>query len=132
MKIPVKELDFSFSRSSGPGGQNVNKVNTKATLKWNIKKSKALKFSVVERFLKQYSGRILENGTVVISSDRFRSQTRNIADCVEKLMAMIEKVKTPPKKRKATKPTKASIEKRLRLKKNRSKVKKLRSKKEMT
>ena len=91
--------------------------------------SKALREDVKERFLKKYSRRILEDGTVLIVSQRFRSQDRNIADCIEKLEEMIESVRVPPKKRKATKPTRSSIEKRLKAKKGKSDLKKMRQKK---
>ena len=115
LKLPMEEFTFSYSKSSGPGGQKVNKTNSKVTLRWNIKESESLRVSVKERFLEKY--KTLEDGTVVITSQRFRSQERNFADCLEKLRTMIESVKIAPKKRKATKPTKGSVEKRLKKKK---------------
>ena len=122
--IPHSEFTFSYSRSSGPGGQNVNKTNTKVTLRWNIIESKAIKKDIKERFLKKYSRRILEDGTIVIVSQRFRSQDRNISDAIEKLNEMIESVRVAPKKRKATRPTRSSVEKRLKEKKGKSVLKK--------
>ena len=122
--IPHSEFTFSYSRSSGPGGQNVNKTNTKVTLRWNIIESKAIKKDIKERFLKKYSRRILEDGTIVIVSQRFRSQDRNISDAIEKLNEMIESVRVAPKKRKATRPTRSSVERRLKEKKGKSVLKK--------
>lgn len=127
-KIPTKELNFSFSRSSGAGGQNINKVNTKVELRWNIRKTLVCKKDVKERFLKKYSKKILPDGTVVVTSQRFRTQARNIADTIDKLHEMINSVAVAPKKRKKTKPTKSSIEKRLKIKKSKSDIKKSRRK----
>ena len=112
-KVPIGELKFSFSKSSGAGGQNVNKVNTKVTLKWDIGKNKSLSKAVKERFKNKYQGYLFD-GTVIIKSQKFRDQSRNIADCVNKLNFMIEAIKTAPKKRISTNPTKAAVEKRLR------------------
>jgi ribosome-associated protein len=127
-RVPPGELDFSFSRSSGAGGQNVNKVNTKVTLRWNIDKSTSIPKVVKDRFYKKYKRRISEGGWVTLHSQRYRSQARNIADCVDKLHELIESVRRAPKKRVATKPTRTSIEKRLKNKKGRSETKKTRQK----
>ena len=126
IKVNISELDFSFSRSSGAGGQNINKVNSKVTLRWNVKKTKSCSKSVIDRFYIKYSRRILENGTIIITSQRFRNQARNIADSIEKLHEMIWSIATPPKIRRPTKPTKASVKKRLKNKKALSDKKKLR------
>ncbi|MCK5072742.1 MAG: aminoacyl-tRNA hydrolase [Bacteriovoracaceae bacterium] len=128
IKIPINELDFTFSRSTGKGGQNVNKVNTKVTLRWNIQDTKSCSKEAVERFSGKYPKRVLKDGTVIITSQRFRNQARNIADCIQKLHDMLEKIKTPPKKRKPTKPTRASVEKRLKNKKVLGEKKKTRKK----
>ncbi len=127
-RIPAGELDFSFSRSSGAGGQNVNKVNTKVSLRWNIQKSTSLAKAVKERFVKKYKRRISEGGVLILHSQRFRSQARNIADCIEKLHEMIETVAKPPKRRVGTKPTRSSVEKRIKTKKSKSETKKTRQK----
>lgn len=129
MKIPTNELVFSFSRSSGKGGQNVNKVNTKVLLEWNIKKSKKIPKTLKERFISKYKRRIKSEEIVQITSQRYRNQAQNIADCVDKLSRMLDEVKTPPKKRIATKPTKSSINKRLRQKKQLSEKKRIRGEK---
>ena len=126
LRLPMEEFIFSYSKSSGPGGQKVNKTNTKVTLRWNIKESNSLRVAVKERFLQKY--KTLEDGTIVITSQRYRSQERNFTDCLEKLRGMIESVRVAPKKRRATKPTRGSVEKRLKQKKGKGEIKKLRQK----
>ncbi len=128
ISIPLKEFDFSFARSSGPGGQNVNKVNTKVTLHWSVTTSPSLPEDVRKRFLERYRHRINKEGRVVISSGRFRDQGRNVADCTNKLRDMLLAVAMPPKKRKPTKASKASKEKRLRAKREQAQKKQRRSK----
>lgn len=127
-RIPENELHISFSRSSGKGGQNVNKVSTKALLKWKPSESQALPKDVIKRFEAKYSSRINSEGEVVLQSDRFRSQSQNEEDCRAKLYEMIRSVETPPKKRKKTKPSLAQKRKRLELKKRQSEKKKDRRK----
>jgi len=128
MKIPPKELDFTFSRSSGAGGQNVNKLNTKVTLTWNFTKSEALSERVKKRFQAKYSRYLTAEGLYKITSQRFRNQSRNIADCINKLEEMIEEVCVEPKRRIKTKPTKGSIAKRISDKKNKGERKQTRKK----
>ena len=108
-KLPIKEIRFQFSRSSGAGGQNVNKVNTKVTLKWNVLKTKSLNAGVKERFQNKYKRRINEDGDVVVSSQRYRDRGRNIADATVKLEEMVQSVWQAPKKRKPTKKRETSI-----------------------
>ncbi len=112
-KIPAGEYILSFSRSSGAGGQNVNKLNTKATLRWNPDDSKVISDEVRERFKLKYASRINESGELIISSQKFRSQQRNLHDCLAKLESMLSSVILPPKARKPTRPKKAAVEKRL-------------------
>ena len=121
--IPESELRFTFSRSSGPGGQNVNKVSSKATMHWNAVETPSLPDDVKERFLKTYASRLTNLGEVVIVSQESRDQPKNIQICQDKLRAMILEVLTPPKKRRPTKPTKGSKARRLDAKKGRSQVK---------
>lgn len=118
-----EELRFSFARSSGPGGQNVNKVNSKATLRWNPTTSPALPEDVRARFLTRYASRLTNEGEILITSQESRDQPKNIAICLEKLRAMIAGVLIAPKKRRPTKPTKGSKQRRLTAKKQRSEVK---------
>ncbi len=121
--IPDEELRFTFSRSAGPGGQNVNKVNSKATLHWNPSQSAVMPPGVLARFLATYASKITIAGDVVIVSQEYRDQPKNIQSCLEKLKQMIAAVVVPPKKRRATKPTKGSQVRRLAEKKSRSQVK---------
>jgi ribosome-associated protein len=123
----LKEVEFSYARSSGPGGQNVNKTNTKVHLKWHVLGS-SLPSDVKLRFIDSFRSKIDTEGYVVISSQTARDQEQNRGDCLEKLEAMIEAVWTPPKKRRPTRPTKGSKERRLSAKSQRSDVKKGRQK----
>ena len=120
IRIPLREFTFTFSRSGGPGGQNVNKVNTKVTLRWDVTRSPSLPEDVRQRFLQYYHRRINDRGEFVLHSQRFRDQGRNVADCLEKLRAMLRHVATPPKPRRPTRPTRRSVEKRLRAKRRQS------------
>ena len=126
IQIPLTDVRLSFSKSGGPGGQNVNKVNTKVTLHWNVASSPSLPADVRDRFLRTYKGRINADGDVVIHSQRYRDQIRNREDCLEKLRQLILAVRHPPKRRKRTRPPRAARERRLREKHRRSDKKRLR------
>ncbi len=126
INIPYPEFHFSYSRSSGAGGQNVNKVNTKATLEWFIDSSMAVNEGIKERFKSKFK-RFYVDGRVVISSQRYRTQKQNHDDCIAKLNELLTIVEFPPKKRKATKPTKNSVKNRLDKKRLHSLKKKLRN-----
>ena len=110
--IPVREIYFDFVRSSGPGGQNVNKVNSKAQLRWNVWRNQSLPEPVRARFLARFHPKITKSGEVLITSDRFRDRGRNQEDCLEKLRQMLATVAVAPKPRKKTKPSRHSQEKR--------------------
>lgn len=126
LQIPLGEFHFTFSRSSGPGGQNVNKLNTKATLRWAVVQSASLPDDVRARFLQQYRTRITSEGDLVMTSQRFRDAGRNAGDCLEKLRQMLSAVAQPPKARKATKPSRASKRRRLEDKRKQSQKKQFR------
>ena len=111
--IPLDEFSFTFMRSSGPGGQNVNKVNTKVRLRWPIIASETLRDDVKQRFLAKYRRRITSEGDFVISSQRYRDQRRNIDDCLNKLRDLLADVATAPTRRKKTKPSRSSVRRRL-------------------
>jgi ribosome-associated protein len=126
IKIPFSELNFSFSRSSGSGGQNVNKVNTKVTMYWDPDSSESCPPAVIERFRKKYSQYVLDNGQVQLIGQSHRSQKANIEECVSKLHEMLHSVAKPPKIRKPTKPKRSAVLKRLQTKKKDSEKKRLR------
>ena len=121
--IPMTELDFSYVRSSGPGGQNVNKLNTKAVMRWNVTESPTLPEGVRTRFLDRYQRRITTGGELILSSQRYRHQQQNADDCLLRLQSMIEAVAKPPKPRRPTKRSRASIEERLKKKRHKSQKK---------
>ena len=123
LTIPDSELRLSFARSGGPGGQNVNKVSSKAVLHFAVATSPSLPDDVRGRFLEAFRSRITNAGEIVIHSDEFRDQPKNIQACHDKLRAMIAAVLRPPKKRRATKPTKGSRVRRLNDKRARSQKK---------
>ena len=128
IKIPFSEFSFSYARSSGAGGQHINKVNSKVTLYWKIDETQCCSPSVLERFRIRFQRFILDTGEVQIISQKNRSQKANIDDCIEKLHAMINEVALPPKIRKATKPKRSAVLNRLQTKKKDSDKKRLRRK----
>lgn len=113
LRIPLDEFQFSYVRSSGPGGQNVNKVNSKAVLRWNLAASPSVPDDVRRRFVEAFSSRLTNAGELVLSSDRYRDQRKNVDDCLEKVRGLLAAVARPPKRRKKTKPTRSSKERRL-------------------
>ncbi len=117
IRIPFSEFHFSFSRSGGAGGQNINKVNTKAILYWDLDGSPSCTQGVKDRFRARYGNFILDDGSVQIISQEHRTQKGNVDECIDKLHAMLDDVARPPKVRKATKPKRSAILKRLSTKK---------------
>lgn len=107
-EIPETEFEFSFARSGGPGGQNVNKVNSKAILHWDVTNSPSLTVPMKNRFLTKYASRLTLEGVLVMSSQQHRDQITNVEECLEKLTEMLESVINPPVARKATKVSKAA------------------------
>ena len=120
LRIALDEFEFTYSRSSGPGGQNVNKVNSKALLRWPVLSSPSLPEAVRHRFVNRWGNRITAEGDLLISSQRFRDQAKNVDDCLEKLREMLAAVATPPVRRRRTKPSRASIKRRLESKRRKS------------
>lgn len=124
--IPEWELEWSFARSSGPGGQNVNKVNSKAVLRWNARESMSIPAHVRDRFLSKLAHRLSTEGWLVIASDRFRDQPRNREDCLEKLYELLKEALFEPKARKKTRPSFSSKKKTRESKRHDSRKKSLR------
>src|SRR5947209_6567053 len=120
LMIPDGELQWSFVRSGGPGGQNVNKVASKAVLRWNLAGSPSVPAHVKTRFATLQRRRVTTDGELVLNSQRFRDQERNRDDCLEKLREMLLEAATAPKPRKATRPTRGSKERRLEEKRRRA------------
>jgi len=120
LSIPFHEIELSYARSSGPGGQNVNKVNSKAVLRWRAASSPSLPEDVRSRLLERLRSRLTVQGDLVITSQRFRDAGRNAADCLEKLRSLLQQVAVPPKSRKRTRPTRGSVRRRLAAKREKS------------
>lgn len=126
ISVPLAELRFEHARSSGAGGQNVNKVNTKVLLRWQVTTSPSLPAGVRERFVERYRRRINNAGELVLASDRFRSQARNAEDCLQRLAGLILDVATPPKPRTRTQVSRNQKRQRLEDKRRRAQKKQLR------
>lgn len=119
-EAPINEFEFTFARSGGPGGQNVNKVSSKAILRWHVVDTPSLSDDLRARFLEKFANRITVEGDLVVSSQKFRDQTQNIQECIAKVQQMIDDVANPPKERRPTKPTAASKERRVETKRQTS------------
>jgi len=117
IQIPHSEFEFTYARSSGPGGQNVNKVNSKAILRWNVQQSPSLSAAVRERFLIRYAARLTKDGHLILQSQKYRDQPRNAEDCIERLRLLVLDIATAPVKRRPTRRSRGSTERRLQSKK---------------
>jgi len=123
LRIPLREFRWSVARSSGPGGQNVNKVNSKVILRWSPRETTSLPADVLARFVTRYASRLTEEGELIITSEKSRDQPKNKFDCLEKLAEMIRAIAVAPKVRRATKPSLGSKKRRLADKQQRSQTK---------
>ena len=123
LAIDAAELEFSFIRASGPGGQKVNKVATAVQLRFDARRSPSLPNAVSVRLQKLAGARLTREGVIVITADRFRSQERNREDAIQRLVELIRKAAMEPEPRRPTKPTVASRERRLAAKSRRSGIK---------
>jgi ribosome-associated protein len=120
IQIPLDEFEWSFARSGGPGGQNVNKVASKAVLRWDFDRSPSVPDDVKARFRERFPSRLTTEGEVVMASELTRDQSRNRDDCLEKLADLLRAVARPPKVRRPTKPTKGSQRRRVDAKRRQS------------
>lgn len=126
ISLDENELQFAFSRSSGPGGQNVNKVATAVQLRFDVAGSPSLPDDVKDRLIQLAGSRMTQEGVLVINARRYRSQEKNREDAVERLVELIRSAARRRKRRIKTKPTRESKERRLTEKRHRSKVKRRR------
>lgn len=126
IEIDESELAFDFVRSSGPGGQNVNKVATTAQLRFDAANSSAISDDVFERLRKLSGRRMNRDGVIVISAARYRTRERNRQDAIDRLAKLITRAATPPRPRKKTRIPKAEKQRRLEDKRRRGETKRRR------
>ncbi len=128
-RVPRSEIVMAFSRSSGAGGQNVNKVNSKAEVRWDIASSDSVPQDVLGRFLSRYRNRLDGEGLVLVTSERHRDRERNVEDAVEKIEEWVQSVWEKPKPRIKTKPSKGAKRRRVKEKRHEGDKKKVRTEK---
>lgn len=128
-RVPRSEITLAFSRSSGAGGQNVNKVNSKAEVRWDIASSNSVPQDVLGRFLSRYRNRLDGEGLVLVTSERHRDRERNVEDAVEKIEEWVMTVWEKPKPRIKTKPSKGAKRRRVTDKRHDGDKKKVRTEK---
>jgi ribosome-associated protein len=111
--VPAADLEYKFVRSSGPGGQNVNKVATKVELRLKLAATTALSLGQKQRLIAAHPSHVTVEGDFILTSDRFRSQPRNQRDAEERLVSLLLAIRTPPRRRLATRPSRAAKARRL-------------------
>ncbi len=128
LSIDDRELAWEFVRSSGPGGQNVNKVATAVQLRFDVLRSHSLPEDIRDRLIRLAGKRMTSDGILIIQARRFRSQEGNRQDAWDRLVELIQKALIRPRVRKRTRPTRAAKARRLEEKAKRGRIKKLRGK----
>lgn len=111
--LDEKEIHYDFIQASGPGGQNVNKVATAVQLRFNVLHSRSLSEPVRQRLLQMAGNRINKEGQLIINASRYRTQEANKEDAFDRLMTLIREAAQPPRSRRATRPSRAAVERRL-------------------
>lgn len=111
--IEEKDLQFDFTRASGPGGQHVNRAATAVQLRYDVSEASSLRDDVRARLLRLARNRITKDGELILEASEHRSQSRNREEALERLVALVREAAQPPKRRRRTRPTKASQRRRL-------------------
>ena len=124
--VPFREIVFRFVRSSGPGGQNVNRVKSKAVMRWNVRASPSIAEDVRARFVARFAARLTADGDLLLASDRHRERERNRQDCLERLSRMLASVAASPRPRRKTRTPRSVRERRLLDKRMRAETKRRR------
>lgn len=124
--IREDEIQLDFIRSSGPGGQHVNKVSTAVQLRFDVRQSDTLTDEIRHRLLRIAGGKMTEDGVLIIKAQRFRSQDKNRKDAIDRLIELIRKATVKPKPRRKTRPSPAARQRRLSTKKKRGEIKRQR------
>jgi ribosome-associated protein len=123
LALPAAELHADFARSGGPGGQNVNKLETKVLLRFDLDRSPSLDTVQKERLRRRLGSHLTQSGEVLVQASRYRSRERNLEDARERLAELLRRALAEPKRRRKTRPTRASGERRIAAKRHRSETK---------
>jgi ribosome-associated protein len=123
VQVPAAEIALSYARSGGPGGQHVNKTSSKVLLRWSVRDSAALDDADRAWLLERLASRLTEDGELLVSSDRHRDQGRNVDDALARFVELVREGLRRPRKRRKTKPTKASQRRRVDEKRRRGALK---------